>query len=521
MGEINYDFNLLFRDEKRAESLFDEMARREKDCDCELIALINFCCHSDIESHGFNFNISEIRRFRNEVRIPCYTGRSSEMPEEIAGPLCAAGAEIVRMSVYYEDAPDWESIYFVDARKARKKAYDKEFKQFKIEDTTDKLQRLLSSYRFSQAAKLIDEAELDRIIPDEDYLGELVRSPKHTDLAIRLMHAGKFDKPRKDYNDSWIHSVAGQGSTELLLAFLDYGVSPYGNGEPGTNTALHDVVFETEPHWQSNLNLLIERCRNDLSPMTEDGSPLWFGFEQTSNIAACVILQAAGGKVIAPDGYYDNFDRLTTVIEAIKHGDDEIVKAKYQETDYLESLYWALRHQNFDMVKWLNDQSDIDWCACTGDNISTGDTLHEYYAIVPFYEIPFFLTSGGPQCDPRLLEYIVNMVPADKSIYSRLLIYIAGFNDLPEVVPLLHKLIEFGADIDAHFNINGDPDVTCAANQAMLHECLDNMELLLEAGVNTDESSLPDEEPLSGWVDCYAGDLKRQGKALFKKYNVA
>ena len=80
MGEINYDFNLLFRDEERAKSFFTEMNRREKESGHELIALINLCCHTDVETYGFAFDIEEIRRFRNEIRIPCYTGRSSEMP---------------------------------------------------------------------------------------------------------------------------------------------------------------------------------------------------------------------------------------------------------------------------------------------------------------------------------------------------------------------------------------------------------------------------------------------------------
>ena len=131
MGEINYDFNLLFRKEERAESFFTRLQQYQSDTGYELIALVNRCCNSDVESHGFEFNIGDAKRFRNEIRIACYTGRSSEMPDGIVGPLFAAGAEILKMSVFYEDAPDWESFYYVDGKKTAKKTYDKQFKKFK------------------------------------------------------------------------------------------------------------------------------------------------------------------------------------------------------------------------------------------------------------------------------------------------------------------------------------------------------------------------------------------------------
>jgi hypothetical protein len=520
MGEINYNFNLLFRDEKRAESLFIEMKHQEDVSEHELVTLINICCNSDIETYGYAFDIEEIQRFRNEVQIPCYTGRSSEMPQEIAGPLFAFGAEIVRMSVLYEDAPDWDSIYFVDGKKTSKKNYDKEFKKFKIEDTTDKLQRLLSSNRFSQASKIAHEAELDRILPEEGYLFDLMESHMHDDLAILLMQAGKYDKSCGHYYSSWLETAAGCGSTILLRAFLDYGMDPYHCGEAGTSTALHAVLYQSEPNWLAKLQLLIDHCRDNLSPVTNEGSPLWFGFGESMNVAACVVLQSAGGTVIPPKGYYDNFNRLMTVIEAIKHGDVVTAKEEYQLEDYLDALYWALRHQNFDIVQWIDAKQSIDWCTSVGNNLSTDDSLKEIYTTIPLYEIAFYL-NDGPNCDPRLLDYIIDSVPADKSIYNRLLVYVAGLNDLPEAKELLQKLIDLDADIDAHVNINGDLDVTCAVNHAMLHECLDIVEILLEAGVKTGKEYLPDAEPLSGWLNGWEGDLKRKGKLLFKKYSVS
>jgi hypothetical protein len=520
VGEINYDFNLLFREEDHATSFFGELEEHQEAAGFELIALINRCCNSDIESHGFEFDISEMKRFRNEVQISCYTGRSSEMPKEIAGPLCAAGASILRMSVFYEDAPDWDRLYFVEGKKAAKRTYDKQFKLCKVEDITDQLQRLLSSKKFAQASKIVDECDLSRIQPEDEYRWGLIQAHKHTDLAIKLLHAGLYDQSDSDYKSPWLPCVAEYGSTVLLREFLDHGVDPYDSGEFGGITTLHQVLSVANERWQDNLQLLLDRCAGNLNPVTEEGSPLWFGFDSLGNIAACVQYQSAGGLVIPPESFYETFSGKALVIEAIKHGDVETAKQHFDSSYHHDALYLGLRYGNFEFVRWLDRQATIDWRDTLDGKIEPCDILDEYLKVVPVFEIPFFF-ANRPCIDPRLIDYIIDSIPPDVAAYSRLLIYISGMNYLPQSTALLQKLLVLGADINAHAPINNDPAPTCAADHAMLHDCLDNMEFLLQSGINTDAESLPNSDPLSGWLDSLEGDTKRRGKALFKQYDVA
>lgn len=519
MGEISYDFNLLFRDEERAIAFAALMQEHDADAGHELVRLVNRCCNSDIESHGFEFDISSTQRFRNEIQITCYTGRSSETPMAIVGPLKSAGAEILKISALYDDAPDWERFYFVDGKKVAKRSYEKAFREAKIEDITDQLQRLLSNNKFREASKIVDECDLDRIRPEDDFLSELIGPQEFTDLAIKLLHAGMFDQGNTRYEQPWLPNVVESGQTRFLKACLDYGMDPYATGKHSGYTALHRCATGDSEYWLDNVNLIIERCRENLNPVTSEGSPLWLGYDQQANVAACVLLQNAGAEVIPPESHYDSFSGKDLLIEAAKHCDVAMVKTHFATEYYFDVLYWSLRHNCFDLVRWLDGQKAIDWDKKASSELTFSDDLDQAYADLPFCEVPLLFVDG-PKCDPRLIDFIIDAVPSATATYSRLLIYIARMNHVPQCPGWMEKLIALGAEIDRHAAIDCHPEPTCAIDEALQHECLGNAELLFKNGVKTAPKLLPSGEPLSGWADCLEGEIKRRMKALFKQYGV-
>ena len=93
-------------------------------------------------------------------------------------------------------------------------------------------------------------------------------------------------------------------------------------------------------------------------------------------------------------------------------------------------------------------------------------------------------------------------------------------NYMPQSVALLTKLVSLGADVDQHAEINGDTEKMCAVEQAMLHECLDNLEYLIEAGANTAIASLPLTESFEDWLNGYEGETRRRARSLFKKHKL-
>ena len=518
MGEINYDFNFLFKKEEDAKSFAGGLVANESDSRHELIALINRYCNSGIDSHGVAFDIGSTKLFRNEVQISCYTGRSSEFPTDIVAPLQSVGCDILKLAALYEDASTWTRIHYLNGKKAARKQYDEQFKKFKLEDKSDQLQRLLSNERFAKADKIVDDCDLTQLVPEDEYLFSLIATKKHLGLATKLLHAGLFAKGN-EYQDPWLNCVAQYGDTRLLKAFLDDGMDPYAIGESEYLTALHCCLYSGEEQSLENTKLIISRCADNLNPVTEEGSPLWFGYHQLADVASCVLMQQAGAKAIAPDSYYANLDGKELTIEAVKHGDYITAKESFDSDHYYEILYWALRHQCYELVRWLDHDASIDWKKKISSEVEFSDEMDKLYADLPLYEIPFAFTEG-PGCDHRLIDHIIDRIKGSRETYSKLVVYVSRMNYMPQSVALLTKLVSLGADVDQHAEINGDTEKMCAVEQAMLHECLDNLEYLIEAGANTAIASLPLPESFEDWLNGYEGETRRRARSLFKKHKL-
>ncbi|MDJ0941372.1 MAG: hypothetical protein QNJ00_16545, partial [Woeseiaceae bacterium] len=478
MSEIYYEVTLLFRDEQNAVSFFDSLQKHEKEADYELIRLVNLCCGSAIELTHDNYDIEKQQRFRNEIRIFTYTGRNAEYPLQIVEPLKTAGCGIVKISVMYEDTDRWRHRFFVDGKKANKKTYDKAFAEHKFEDRTDELQRLLSTRSFSKAAKIIDDCDLGRIEPDPEFISPLIwERGKYDDIAIKLIDAGLLDEPDSQSNAPWILHVAEMGSARLLAACLERGMDCYATNATGETTTLHAVMFSGDEFSEAKTKLIIDACRDNLNPVTVIGSPLWAGRENMANVVGCRLMHDAGALIIPPAGFYDGLDARTTVREAVKHTDLDTLQENYTAEFYDDVLYLALLYQSFESVKWVDAQEPIDWMAKYGGDGAMGiRDLDAFYSKLPFYELPFSLSDSGPGFDSRLVEHIVESVPASRDTYSKLFVYIAGIKHFPEQVALMTRLKDLGADIDAKFVIDAGPYSTSAVDRSLMKECIDSFE---------------------------------------------
>lgn len=520
MSEIYYDVTLLCREEDEAVSLFKKMNDSMDAAEHELIKLVNRCCGAEIDSHGYEYDIEHCKLFRNEFRISTYTGRSSEYPVDIIAPLMSVGCQIARIAVMYEDSSRWESRWFVDGKKSTKKKYEQQFRQYKVEDETDQLQRLLTTNKFKQAAEIIDHCDLRRIVPEADFIFQLICARgKHDGLAIKLVQAGLLDKPDKLYKTPWIALVAESGSSALLAACLERGMDPYDRGEMNEYTALHMAAGSGSERAVERVQTLIKACGENLSPVTKLGSPTWYGHEQKGNVAGCLLLRDAGARIIPPENFYDELDERTTVIEAVKHCDTNTLNKHFTPNFHDVVVFNALHYQCYEIVKWANDLEKIDWTSKFGGEAGMGaDDLEAFYAKHPLYEQPFFFSTDGPGYDPRLVEHIVESVEPRVEILSRLLLYISGIKEFPSGVRLLDRLLSLGADIDTKRIIDNDEYKTTPIERSLWHECFDNFEFLLQAGADTSPRAFLEEATIEEAIQNCEAPARRRAKSIWKKY---
>lgn len=515
MSEVYYDINILIKDESTALELSENLKREEEACGYELITLIKTVLKTSIDSHGFEYNIDSLKSFKNEIQINCYSGRS-EPPLGIVSALAKIEGSIIKISESYEDAPKPLVKYFLDGNKSTKKDYEKSYKKNKIEDETDKLQRYLSNFNFRNADEIADRCELNRIDPEDDYLFELIQSHNYISLAKKLLKAGLFNNGDSVYKSPWIGNVAQYGSTDLLVSFIEHGLDPYDSGE-GQETALHSCLYSSEQYSLSNIKYLIECCSENLDITTEYGSPLWFGFEEMTNIPGCLLFEAADAKVIPPLGFYDSKETVEILVESIKHRDADTFKRYYTNEHYHLSLYWALRHQSYQIVIWLNNEKTIDWHSLISKKLELNNSLDQYFLEKPLYEIPFSLSDGGG-CDSRLLDHIIENIKPIAETYNQLAVYISGLKYLPESVQLLRKLKNLGAVFEVSLPINNDEDES-SLYRALQNECIENLEYLLEIGAtipNRDELGI---ESIGEYIeDYFEGEIKIRATALLEKY---
>lgn len=523
MSEVYYDFSILIQDESTALDLSEKLHREQKACDYELITLINTSLKTQIEAYDFAYHIDTLKTFKNEVQINCYSGRS-EPPVIVVDALAKTiKGTIIKLSETYDDVSKPIIKYFLDGKKATKKAYEQAYKKHKIEDDTDKLQRYLSNCNFASANKIVNKCELDRIQPEDGYLFELIQSPEYVALAQKLLQAGLFNHGDSVYQSPWMGSVAQYGSTKLLQAFIEQGLDPYDTGE-GQETALHSCLNNADKYSLSNIQYLIKTCSQNLDLVTEYGSPLWFGFEEKSNIPGCLLFERAGATAIPPIGFYEGKTEVDILLESIKHRDETTFKQYYTDAFYDLSVYHALRHQAYPMLIWLNNEKTIDWQITLSDKLTldTRDALDQYYLAKPLYEIPFALVDGGG-CDSRVLDFIIDHVASNNDtnnkIYNLLAVYIAGFNHLPESVQLLQKLKQLGAQFNVTSTVDDEDD--SALYRALMHECLENLDYLLQIGASIPNGEELGIESIEEYIeDYFEGDVKIKAVALLEKHGL-
>ncbi len=523
MGEISYDLTLLFPDESKAESLGNTFLELLEGCHHELTCMVNKACKPADPLSGDNYTLDYIKRFRNEIQISCYSGRLSEIPEKFVPVFHSSGAHSIHILARYDEGA--EDKYFVDGKKASKRTFDQYYKKHKLEDDTDKLQRFLSNSTFTKALNIIDQCDLSRIKPENDYLLDSLTDKRYQKIALSLLPAGLYDGGDiTHFQDGttrslpWLLKVVEYSSREGLEAFLDYGYDPYGRGD-GDVTAFHDCLTSSEICSVENCQLLIERYSENLNPVTKYGSPLWYGYEQQTNLVNCHAMKKAGARIIPPKGYYDELNDRDLIVKSIQHHDFASFEQHYRDDFFYESLYWSLRYQSHEIVSWLNNKQEIDWLKSFSGLFDAKDKFEQSVMDCPAYEVPFYY-SEGLNCDEDLIDYIVNSVPSDKDIYTRLAIYIAGLNGLPNSVALLKQLLENGSDFSAASIINGNDDKLFSLYQALFHEALDNFEFLLQAGAEIPDDPDIEDESLDELIRIFCeGENRKLALGIFKKYS--
>lgn len=522
MGEISYNLTLLFPDENKAESLCDSFLEMQESCDYELTCLLKKACQpSDpLSDHDYYLEEMGIRRFRNEVQIGCYAGRSSEIPVDFVPVFYSSGAHALHIFTTYDDGV--ENNYFVDGKNTNKKKFDQYYRKHKLEDDTDKLQRFLSNCTFSKALQIIDQCDLSRIKPENEFLGDLLFDKRYEKIVLSLLHAGLYDRGNVTQLQEgeivypWLLWVVEYGSREVLEAFLDYGFDPYDCGD-GDVTAFHNCLSSGEISSVENCRLLIERYSENLNPVTGAGSPLWFGYEQQTNLVNCHTMKRTDARVIPPKGYYDELDGRDLVVKSVQHHDFETFVQNYSDDLYHDSLYWSLRYQSYEIVHWLNHKKEIDWESSFSGLVDEQGSFEQFTLDQPAYEIPFIF-SKGLSCDENLLNYIVNSVPSNQEIYTSLATYVSGLDGLPNSVALLKQLLEKGADFGSESIINRE-EKSYPLYQALFNEALDNFEYLLQAGAKIPKSPYIDIEPMDEYIkDHFEGEKKKTALDILKKY---
>ncbi len=517
MSEVFYSVSILFKDEAIANKLSGRLISSQSKCDFELIKLINFTLKCDVDSLGYEYSIDSLKVFKNEIQIICYSGRS-EPPLGIAEVINDHGASILRISESYDEAPKSLSKYFIDGKKSNKKEYGKNFKKYKIEDDTDKLQRFLSNENLSAAEEIVDKCDLKRIEPEHRFLCELIHANYYVSLTKKLLRAGLYEKGSGEDALPWLEVVVQYGTTELLNSFIEHGFDPYYVGSRG-ETALHSCLYLAEKNSLSNIKCLIAHCTGDLNFTTQKGSPLWFGYKQGGNIPGCLLFQAAGAKIIPPAGFYDDKGKVEIIVEAIKHRDEDTFKENYADEYYNLALFGALRCQSFSIINWLNSRRKIDWQSFITDEIEFDKVFDEYFLELPLHEIPLALSDGG-ECDYQLLNFIIDNLEPCNETYNKFAVYISGFNFLPGSVALLKKLKRLGAQFNVIVPINKGDDES-SLNNALRHECVENLDYLFEVGATIPNATDLGIESIEACIENYfEEDSKCVALELLEKHGL-
>ena len=223
-------------------------------------------------------------------------------------------------------------------------------------------------------------------------------------------------------------------------------------------------------------------------------------------------LAARGAEVIAPENFYDGREVADVVREAIRHGDLAVAKQRYTPALYDLALYWSVRQQMCEMVVWLAAQQPIDWSRTLEPDPL--DSNADIFAAYPLYEVPFAFSDGN-HCDIQLIDYIVANVPnLPADALNRIAVHVAGFNFLPGTLETLGALAKWGADFDAEVPLHrGSTELYKALDQALLNECVQHLDFLLDQGATMAE----DDYTVAEYIKTYfSGDLKREAQAILK-----
>jgi hypothetical protein len=475
MSEQSYVADILFKEESAAEAFCAGIEKQLGVSDPDLNkALRNM--GASIDEDETEFSLDKLRRYRNVANLHFYCGRGEH--DEIIKAFFRLGAHLIRLHVHADEYNELE-LYAGGKRVKKAKEFNKEYDALAIPDVHLEFARYVTDGNYKKARALLSRINADKVPLDDPLLTSLTE-PGCVDITLHLMEQGVLMENHRVGPDHCplMVQAAYCANLPLLKAMFERGFNPYdaddGDEEEDNNgsTVLHALFYCDKAEAVIACEYVAERCRDNLNPVTQDGSPLWFAYQEQCNIASVPCFRERGAQIIAPPGFYDALGREERVLEAAKHNDLPMLQQHYQAEDHESAVSAALYHQALEVVVWLDAQQAIDWLS----NVSSNQFGEAFVRPTPRYETPFMWTNGN-NADLAFAEYIVDATAHDAVARDRLAVYLAGFD---RAGPLLRKLHRYGATLGAACIEHGES--VFPLDRVVSQNRLENAEVLLELG---------------------------------------
>ncbi len=470
----NYTADILFKKEQAAEQFYDGIHKQLGVSDPDLDkALRNMGAKLDPFSDAFS--LDRMRRYRNVVNLHFYSGRAEY--DVIIAAFFHCGAHLIKLRLEADEC-DGVELYAAGKRVKKAKEFSKEYDALVIPDAHIEFARQVLDGKYAKARALLPQIDPAKVPYDKPMLAALTEF-EAGDIGVSLLVPGGIDKNLSisysglddDDEDPIMVLTATNGNLPLLKTMFACGFDPYEVGM-GTETVLHSVFSGSGPLARAAIEFVADQCKENLNPVTESGSPLWYAYEHRSNLGSAQCFKERGALIIAPDGFYDGLKRADRVRKAAKHNDMPALQAHFQAQDHEMALDAALHARALDVIRWLDARQAIDWFAIVPRDQYGKPFEHP----TPRYEIPFMWSDGDNQ-DLDLIGYIVDATVHNAQARDRLAVYLAAYE---RAVPLLRKLHQHGATLGAAPIEHGEMDFPL--HRAAAKERLENAAVLLELG---------------------------------------
>jgi hypothetical protein len=505
----DFSAEILFKAEADAES-FDQRVVAQLGATDSYFDKVLQSLGASLPGARNEFSVERFRRYRNVVSVQFYAGNRSEY-RPILSALFQLGAHMVKLHVGADDYNEVE--LYADGKQTKKKAiFLKEFQSIALPDPTSDFQRALANRNFKRAEALIPQIDVARVTLDDEILEGLMLREAST-IALYLIEQGVIRENRRigQYPAPLTIRAAYWCNLPVLKALCALGFDPYETNTDG-ETVLHIVLSSAEFEAIETCRWVVERCKSNLNPVTQCGSPIWHSFESDGYSLLARIFREQGALLIAPEGFYENLSRDEVVVESAKHNDVDTLKTQYQDQDRVAVLCTAVEHAALDVIVWMNDRQSIDWFSEVKSVNGRSDDPP-----LPLYEQPFQSWDGG-NTDLVFLDHLINEIASSVEALDRVAVYISGRS---ETAPLLRKLHQLGSTLGQVTLCNGDSIFPLW--RAMTEGRVDNARTLLELG-----APIPDEvggEPLAETFAeqamNYHDDVDPAAwEALFKQYGL-